>query len=142
MPRPTKRVVASRQSVRSRILGKRQRLSDSEVSDTLLDSDSPSDPEEQTAVSEAEDSESESESEGEQDQALPIAQPVGGWKATERTLQGYSKTNARKTKQSRYYYNKKEKEKERKRKELQQTYGAASIHLRNLNVRCMWLLIL
>jgi hypothetical protein len=38
-------------------------------------------------------------------------------------LQGYSKTNAGMTKQSRYYYNKKEKEKERERKELQQRYG-------------------
>lgn len=131
MPRPTKRTIASRQSAQSTTLGKRRRLSDSEVSNILSDSDSdsPSDPEEGIAVSEAEDSDSESESEREQDLAtvrLPIAQPDKGWKAAERTLPGYSKTNARKTKQSSYYYNKKEKEKERERKELQQTYGDIS----------------
>jgi hypothetical protein len=139
MPRPTKRAVASRHSAQSPILGKRQRLSDSEASDILSDSESPSDSEEQIAVSEAEDSGSESEGEREQDLAtvrLPIAQPDGGWKSAEQTLQGYSKTNAGKTKQSRYYYNKRKRKRKEKRRNcisLMATFAAFdSVRLRTI----------
>ena len=44
----------------------------------------------------------------------------------ERSLPGYSKTNAGKTKQSRYYYKQKEKQKEEAKKEMERSYGEIS----------------
>jgi hypothetical protein len=57
---------------------------------------------------------------------LGIQQPLRGWKEVERAAPGYSKTNAGKTDQSRYYYRQKEKQKEEAKKELQQAYGDIS----------------
>ena len=48
--------------------------------------------------------------------AVGIKQPAKGWKEVERTLPWYLKTNAGKTKQSRYYYKQKEKQKKQRRK--------------------------
>jgi len=91
-----------------------------------------SDREEEITASEPEDlhsddSESEREHEKEAVRHTPgIQQPLKGWKEVERTASGYSKTNAGKTKQSRYYYEQKEKQKEEAKKELQQVYGDIS----------------
>jgi hypothetical protein len=146
MPRPPKRTRISRLSAKQSVLARgtvstREVATDWKIHDSgpsegeLLEEevDSSSDPEEEITASEPEDSDSDQlDSEWEFypeagiSYAVGIKQPARGWKEVERTLPGYSKTNAGKTDQSRYYYRQKEKQKEEAKKELQQSYGDIS----------------
>jgi hypothetical protein len=120
MPRPSKRVIATRTSgavgaqKRRRIIPRSEEIPDSCSDGSALSSSS---------NSEAEDGVIEDDPE---DDVLVLAQPEGGWKEAERRLPGYSKTNTGKTKQSRWHHAQQKKKQEMEKVELQKTYGNIS----------------
>jgi hypothetical protein len=120
MPRPSKRVIATRTSgavgaqKRRRIILRSEEIPDSCSDGSALSSSS---------SNEAEGGVIEDDPE---DDVLVLAQPEGGWKEAERRLPGYSKTNTGKTKQSRWHHAQQKKKQEMEKVELQKTYGNIS----------------
>ena len=128
MPPPNKRAFASRQSAAVSAVKRKRRdstgerevpdsgpsageLSDSEDSDSTMDSEID---QIQVQVSDAE------------DDILRLEQPAKGWKEAERTLAGYSKTNAGKTPQSRWNYKDRVKKQQAENTLLKKKYGDIS----------------
>ena len=131
MPRPCKRTVASQESAESSA-AKRKKTDGKETEERLgvqgMPNSGPSGLGGEPQVSEDLDIEADIQVQvsDAEDDILKLGQPAKGWGEVEQALPGYSKTNVRKTPQSRWYYKEKAKKVDSEGVLLKQKHGDIS----------------
>lgn len=133
MPRPSKRAIASRSAAAVSAVKRQRTRTRNNATGELRVHDSRSSEEASRSCEEEESDDDEVELSDAEDLMLPVMQPESGWADAERKCYGYSKTNAGKSPQSKWYYNKKKKELEHEKEVAQKTYGSISRYFASMS---------